>query len=165
MLKPYCFWMTLQQKNKHESQLMTILFPQDHFLAGRSATSAEPTQTSWSPPLQSLFSAYHSMSAGWRRLEDLVPSPPTTTAHSSSLSLLSEKNAAFRPAHSACSPWGKNPQQSQLASGGQSGGSAGWAATCHPGQCSSPHQKPLWLWTERTGFLGQNQFWVPGNLY
>lgn len=58
---------------------MTILFPEDHFLTGRSATSVEPTQASWSPPPEGPFPAFHSVRAGCWRPDNLVPSPPSDT--------------------------------------------------------------------------------------
>lgn len=62
-----------------------MLFPQDHFLTGRWATSAEPTQISRSPSPENLFSAYHSLSwlpGDWKTWYCLLPQfPPLPPAY------------------------------------------------------------------------------------
>jgi hypothetical protein len=59
---------------------MTILFPQDHFSCRKVGHCREPTSISQSPALENLFAAFHSWTVGSsRRLNNLVPSPPTIT--------------------------------------------------------------------------------------
>lgn len=105
--------MTLQKEKKHESQPITTLFPPDHFLTGRSATSVSPLGCLGFYPLEA--SSLHSISGelalpgdltAWYRL---LPQSPS---HSSGLSLVSEKNVIFRLVHSDSLILGKTSQRS-----------------------------------------------------
>lgn len=128
---------------------MTVLFPQDHFLAGRSATSVESTQISWSQrPWKPLFCIPFCEGwlpgdlTTWYHILPLSPSP------SSGLSLVSEKNAAFKFVHSDSGTWGKSHLQSQLLSEGQSRGS--WLSS-HLSPRSAPSLHPrLWQSCEQS---------------
>lgn len=136
-----------------------MLFPQDHFLTGRWATSAEPTQISRSPSPENLFSAYHSLSwlpGDWKTWYCLLPQfPPLPPAYrwcqrrmrSSSLYI---PIPALR---------GRALRRASWCLGGRAG-ATGWVGTCQP---TSPLNPPRTDGQScEQGPLGKHQFWLSG---
>lgn len=97
----------------------------------------------------SLCAAYHSMRAGpFRRLDNLVPRPPTLTLPSQQLISGVREEWSFALGHSKAGNWRGSPQQSQPES------QADPSAEQSPGQSLSTRLPELWTQPDKTPLGG-----------